>query len=315
MTMAAMASRQQSAEASAPSPWTERGPGAARDRLPLLEDTMGEVARALTEGLASLSASPGEVVFGGLHVEKTETLLDRRGPGAVLAIAHASAWTTPIAIHFDRTLVSTVVEAFFGGAGEEVQVPESPHLSAIETGIAEVICEQVLAAMKAGFAQLLPTSFSLEPFRAKPDPTPLGKPATTMLVATLVLRGIGEPAGLDVVIPGPALDLLKDRLTASPRLEDAPRDPEWSDRLEAEIARTTMHLQAVIAVPPMNLRDLAELRTGHILALPAGSKGNIGLTCGGDPLFRCELGQSAGFYTVRIEEALEGAASPSRKDG
>lgn len=275
---------------------------------------MTEVARALTEGLGNLSASPAEVVFAGLRASSVETLLGKRGPVTVLAIAQASAWNTPVGIYFDRALVSAVVEAFFGGVGEEAQAPEPTHLSPIETRIAEVIAEQAIKAMSAGFADVLPTSFSLEPLRAEPDASPLGKPGTAVLVAALVLRGIGRQSELDIAIPRAALEAFKDRLTAAPRVEDAASDPEWSDRFEAEISRTNMRLQAIIAVPTMNLRDLADLRRGHVLALPAGAKANVGLSCAGDPLFRCELGQSAGFYTVRIEEVLEGLASPSRKD-
>lgn len=292
--------------------WFKPAAPAEVDRLPLFEDAMGGVARALGEGLASLSASPGEVSYRGVRADKVDVLL---GPGkpAVLAIAQASAWNTPIGLRFGQGFISAVVEAFFGGAGDDAPIPERDVLSPIESRIADVIAEQAVDALTAGFADVLPSHFALEPIRPKPDPGLLGKPGLPVLVATLVLSGPGRPAELDIVIPQAALLVFRDRLVSGPEATRSGPDPDWSERLEAEVSRATMQLRAHVELPAMRLGDIAGLRTGRVLGLPAGARSNVALSCGPDQLFRCELGQSAGFYTVRIEEPLADAGSPSRK--
>ena len=300
--MTAPALRDGSGRASAPS-WLERRVGTDFERLPLLADAMTNVARCLADGLASLSASPGEVTYKGLRTRK----LDVQGPGGrgtVLALAQAPGWSTSIGVQFDHRFISAVVEACFGGAGEDAQLAPRDGLSPIESSIAEAITEQVAQAMTAGFATVLPTEIILEPIRPKPDATLLGKPGLPILAATLVLHGIGQPAELDILIPQAALRPFRDRLAGGQDGADPVPDHQWSERLEVEVGRATMQVEASIGLPSMTLGDVARFRAGQVLSLPTGARDKVSLRCGGDELFRCELGQSAGFYTVRIEDCV-----------
>ena len=307
--------RETSAFPVGPRRWFDKGAGTELDRFPLLGDAMVKVARALTEGFGGLSTAACEASFKGVAGSRVETLPSRRGRAAVLAIVQAPGWNTSIGVHFDQAFVSTVVEAFFGGAGEDDEMPERDWLSAVESSIANVVAEQVAEAMTAGFAEILPSSFEPEPIRPKPDPRRLGKPAVPVVIATLVLHTMGRMAELDVVIPHAALNAFGDRLTRKAETSRPARDTEWSERLETEVSRTTMRLQASIDLPGMTLRALAELRTGQVLVLPPAAGSKVRLRCGRDELFNCELGQSVGFYTVRVDEPAAAAASSSRKDG
>ena len=65
-----------------------------------------------------------------------------------------------------------------------------------------------------------------------------------------------------------------------------------------------MALSAVVALDAMTLGAIAALRVGQVLALPRDAAADVKLICGGKPLFRCDLGQAAGFMTVRIGPPL-----------
>lgn len=302
MTVTAPALRDETGRASSPS-WLEKRVGTDFERLPLLADAMIDVARCLADGLASLSATPAEVTYTGLRTRK----LDAQGfggRGTVFALAEAPGWSTPIGLQFDHRFISAVVEACFGGGGDDAQPADRDGLSPIETSIAEAITEQVAQAITAGFAAVLPTEVVLEPIRPKPDLTLLGKPGVPILAATLVLHGIGQPAELQILIPQAALRPFRDRLAGGPDETDPVPDHQWSERLEAEVGRATMQVEASIGLPSMTLGDIARLHAGQLLALPTGARNKVLLRCGTDELFRCELGQSAGFYTVRIEDCV-----------
>lgn len=302
MTVTATALRDETGRATSPS-WLEKRVGTDFERLPLLADAMTDVARCLADGLASLSAAPGEVTYKGLRTRK----LDTQGPGGrgtVFALADAPGWSTPIGLQFDHRFISVVVEACFGGGGDDPQLTNRDSLSPIESSIAEAITEQVAQAITAGFATVLPTEVVLEPIRPKPDLTLLGKPGVPILAATLVLHGIGQPAELEILIPQAALRPFRDRLAGGLDETDPVPDHQWSERLEAEVGRATMQVEASIGLPSMTLGDIARLQVGQVLALPTGARSKVFLGCGADELFRCELGQSAGFYTVRIEDCV-----------
>ena len=56
-----------------------------------------------------------------------------------------------------------------------------------------------------------------------------------------------------------------------------------------------------------NLRGLTALKVGQVVALPRDAAHDVRLVCEGRELFRCDLGQSGGHYTVRIDEPVPAA--------
>ena len=104
------------------------------------------------------------------------------------------------------------------------------------------------------------------------------------------------------MIPAAALEAFAERwVGAAGRPDDGP-DPHWTEQLEAEVGRAAMTCGPASTWPPMSLGDIAGLRAGQVLACRPAPASNVRLSCGGETLFRCDLGQSAGLYTVRVEE-------------
>ena len=301
----------------APSPsqrWFDNGSVSRLERLPLFGDGMVEVARALTANINTLAATPTEVVFRGVQSAKVEDLIGRRQKGAVFVLAQATGWNTPVALQFDVSVISVMIEVLFGGGENTVEIPNRTVLSPIERRVAELVVRQTADALSAGFADILPSPFAAEPLKDKPDPTLLGKPAAPVLVATLVLRAIGTQAEIDVAVPQLALDAFSDRLSSGPARAGSGTDSGWSEKLGVEVSRARMTLTATLELAEMTLKSVAELRPGQILACPADVGSDVRLSCGNGDLFRCDLGQSNGFYTLRIGDPLGTAQAAPRKD-
>lgn len=293
--------------------WLDEGASSRLDRLPRLNDALVDVARAMTENFSAMMPSPAEVMFHALETSRVDRLLDRRGGRPVFAIAQAPDWHTPMALQFDQLFVAVVVHGLFGGAEDDFEFPERSSLTGLEQRIAGLIAEQVVDGLAKGFAEAMPTAFLLEPIKPKPDTAPLGKGPAPVLVATFVLHAVGQPVELDVIIPQAALDPFTDVLAQS--AEKAPTlDPSWSEKLEAEISRAGMTLNARLALPPMTLGEIASLQPGQIVEFGGGSANAVKLACGGTDLFRCDLGQSGGCYSLKIAEALEPLDPSSHKD-
>ena len=301
--------------ASAPSQrWFDNGSVSRLERLPLFGDGMVEVARSLTANINALAATPIEVIFRGVQSAKTEDLIGRRQKGAVFVLAQAAGWNTPIALQFDQAVVSIMIETLFGGGENVVEFPNRPVLSPIERRVAELVVSQTSDALSTGFADILPSGFVAEPLKDKPDPTLLGKPAAPVLVATLVLRAIGTQAEIDVAVPQLALDAFSERLSIGPARAGAGTDSGWSEKLGVEVSRARMTLTATMELAEMTLKTVAELRPGQILACPADVGSDVRLSCGSGDLFRCDLGQSNGFYTLRVGDSLGTAPTAPRND-
>ncbi|RYC30807.1 hypothetical protein D3273_16565 [Lichenibacterium minor] len=291
----------------APRRWFDRAAPSLGARMPLFGEAMSLVAAAWTDGFGALTAAPAAFAFSGLAEARVASLPLRRGREPVFAVLDAPGWGTEIALQFDRAFVSAVVEALFGGDdGDEEGAPTGP-LTAVERRIAEVIAVQATDALKAGFADVLPSSFVFERVQQKPDLAFLGRPNAAVVVATLTLRALGRTAEIDLVAARAALDGFAERLAVLPADEPENTDPRWSERLEGQVSRAPMTLSALVELDRMTLGALAALKVGQVVTLPRDAAQDVRLVCEGRDLFRCDLGQSGGHYTVRIDEPVPAA--------
>jgi flagellar motor switch protein FliM len=284
--------------------WFQKDGGSPLDRMPAFGEAMAKVAKAWTESFGALAASPGEIKLESLQICKVEEITARQGVASVLAVLQVPGWNTAIGVNFDRMFVATMVEALFGGGGDDIDTGETSPLSQVDMRIADVVVKQVAEALTAGFARLLPSPFDVDRIQVKLDLSFLGKPPTNIVVATLVLATLGSPVQIDVLIPLAALIVFADQLADTSEAAQIYEDPRWTQRLENEVGRAFMTLHACIDMDPITLGAIVGFRQGQVLPLPLGAGKKVRLTCGDDDLFRCDLGQSAGFYTLRIEEAI-----------
>ena len=302
--MSDTATAERRASTKRPDRWFEKPGGSPADRIPAFREALADVARAWQTRFVGLAAAEGEISFSDVAVCKVDDIPSRRGPGAVLAMLKAPGWNTRVGITFDRVFVTTMVEALFGGGGEDLEASATTPLSPVDLQIADVVVRQVSEALALGFAKCLPSPFVPEGLQAKFDASFLGKPQAAVVVGTLSLSTLGNAVELDLLVPLAAMMVFAEELAAP--VEDGPNyeDPRWTQRLETEISRADMRLEACVDLAPMPLGAIATLAVGQLIELPKGATGKIRLQCQGDDLFRCDLGQSAGFYTVRVEEVV-----------
>lgn len=292
--------------------WFDSEPPSLADRIPLFAEAMAKVAAAWTDGFGTLTATPATFVAGELTQARVAGLPPRRGRDPVFAVLDAPGWGTSVGLQFDRGFIANVVEALFGGGdAEPAEAAEasSGPLTALERRIAEVVAVQASEALGVGFADGLPSAFRFDRVQLKPDLAFLGRPNASVMVASLTLKTLGRTADIDVLVSRAALDGFVDRLAVLPADEPENSDPRWSERLEGQVSRAPMALSAVVALDTMTLGALAGLELGQVLLLPRDAAADVRLVCEGRELFRCDLGQSTGHFTVRIGEEMGGAAA------
>lgn len=304
------------ASAGPPGPlWFDRGTPSRLDRMPVFGEAMAAAAVAWTRALAALAGAPAIFTFLGLDDCKVANLQDRRGPDPVFAVLDVPGWSTAVGLQFDRAFVSVVVETLFGGGDDEgAERPVGP-LSAVEARIAEVVAAQAADALRAGFAEMLPSAFLFDRIQPKPDLVFLGRPNAAVIVATVGLKAAGQTVTIDLIVPRTALDAFAEALAVLPADEPSGSDPRWSEQLGGELARAPMSVAAVVELPVMTLGDIARLAVGQVLALPREAANQVRLICGGRDLFRCDFGQSGGHHTVRIGEAAPGLDDVGARQG
>ncbi len=125
-----------------------------------------------------------------------------------------------------------------------------------------MVAVQASDALRAGFADVLPSSFPFERVQPKPDLAVLGRPNAAVVVARLTLKTLGRTADIDLLVARAALDGFAERLAVLPADEPENADPRWSERLEGQVSRAPMALSAVVELDRMTLGALAALKVG-----------------------------------------------------
>ena len=285
------------------------------DKMPLFGEALAAAALAWSESLAALSGAKPHLQLRGPR--------RHQGGGPAAASRRRSGLRRPRRaglVDPGRAPVQTALscppssEALFGGADEELAPgkPEGP-LSAVETRIAEVVAGQAAEAsagrLRRRATDRLPISEGAK--QARPPLPRAAECGRGCRIATARRLWVNR-FGIDLLVPRAALDVFAERLAVLPADEPPCPDPRWCEQLEGEVSRALMSLAAVIEMQPMTLGSIAKLQPGAVLPLPRNAATNVRLLCEGKDLFRCDLGQSSGLYTVRVEEPT--AELPSRKD-
>lgn len=283
----------------------------ALDRAPAIVEALAGAAESWATSFTQLSGTPVEMRCKGLRLVPVADVLRDRGDAPTCAVLRAPEWNAEIGLVVERSLVGMLVEALFGGDGES-NGPASTVLSPIEAQIVQLFGQQVADALQTGLAPSLRLELRFDRLLAKPDFGPLGKGEHPVGVATLSVSALGGTGGVDVLLPPALLESLSEGLADESTEQPAEHDPRWSRQLGDEVGRSMARLRATIDLPPMSLRTILQLEPGQVLALPTASGSKVKLNCGPNELFRCELGQHAGQYTVRVEDVLAVAFETDR---
>ena len=283
--------------------WLNQSPSGSLETMPGLRTALAAVGEAWSASFATLSSLPTEIGFTSLETARAAESQERR-PGALLAVVEAAGWDATCALRFDRLFVAAAIEALFGGeeGSEEPGLDQPP--SPLELRIVESIAVQATEALTAAFGASAPTTFTVDRLLTKADLGFLGNPGDLLAVATFDLKALGRTVQCDLLIPHAVLTPLAASFTGLPSRDTRPHDASWSDKLGFEIGLAQLPLQALIEGPSMSLGAVAALHPGQVLALSAGAGQQVLLHCAGSPLFRCDLGQADGFYTLRVQDAL-----------
>ena len=283
-------------------------PGASfsnADGSPLFKEVMDRVAEACMPNFDKL-AGEGMSVTCTVDAVRQETASDIVAPreGVTTAFFEIPAIDARLAICLDDYFLQLFVELMCGGTCAE-PLSEVPRPgTSIDRQFARVACSMLNTVLAKECASFGLGGMTFGQIQAKPDAAALGKRTAKVTVVTFSIECLGRDASFHVVLPQTVVDRFK--RDALPAAKETPVrvDPEWSGRLHAEISRTSVSLDAFLEADKLTLRQVASLKVGQILTRPKTAPSRCELRCDDKPLFRCELGQADGRYSLRIEEGL-----------
>lgn len=274
-------------------------------RYPQLQTVFERMVLAAAENLREVCAQPPQLDFSDLTTEALGPLLDRAAGNAVAAIFSVPEWNARTLFLVDRAFVYTIAELLFGGDGTEPPFEEERRFSQIEKNIAKAVLVAASKALQTCLAPVVKLTFALERIETNLAFAMIDGRDSPAVVASFDLSALMGGGRMQIVIPQAATRAARRRMERAEDQAETATDNAWSRQMQDKIESTEVTLRAILEEMPMTLSEVAKLRVGQVLPLESSVNGRIVLECNQQPLFRCEVGQTAGAYTLRVDEVLE----------
>jgi flagellar motor switch protein FliM len=260
-----------------------------------------EAAAALTDDLKLLSAVPPRVQLKGLKADMAQAAFLPHAGRSAIGVVNAAAWNGHCYLSADRDAAFMIVDLLLGGEGAPpAAVPDRP-LSKIETRVAGVFFTSFAKALAAAFAPIAETTFEVEATWAEPDFDEISVGAP-MVIAGFRLEEPGRTGEILLLIPQATIDAVRKPLSLAPVQAVPGPDAGWEQSMRQEVTRANVALSAILDERAGTLGEIAALQVGQILQINATVHSRVCIEANGERLMWCQLGKSAGLYTLRVEE-------------
>ncbi len=279
-------------------------PGISIERLPMVNSVFDRMATLCVENLRVYSSTP--VTFFVNHVG-TDHLWDVMDSyeGSIAAILYSPEWDARILVGLDRRFVFALMEVLLGGEGTETTQDDERPFSNVEVHICQAIFEVACKALQGAFSDLAPSTFKVERIETRPDFTIMGRRNSLAIVAKILFQALDHGGQMFVLIPQAALNTIRPFLSRDRTSEVQNTDPKWINQLEVGLKKTEVSVCAILDTVSLSLDAISNFKVGDSINLRSSVGSPVKLISNGIPLFECELGQSDGFFTLRVDTAVQ----------
>jgi flagellar motor switch protein FliM len=281
------------------------GARVSADRIPMLKVVFELMASQCSDALRQWSSCPALFSVDTIVSDRIGDVLDGCDGSVVVGVFYVQAWDSRLLIGLDHGFVFALAEALFGGDGSETFLIEKRQLSNIELRLAEKAFDLFGGALQTSFATVCETTIKLERVEPRGDFVAIAARTAFGVKTEIKVRILGRDSSIFILIPQAALNSVRQDLARDLTAEMSLRDPRWTRQIHSEIGRTEIMVRGVIEERHFTLRDIAGLKAGQVMPLQATAKTRVKLEGNAEPLFWCNLGQTDGFYTLRIDESVD----------
>lgn len=273
-------------------------------RLPVLRAIFDEAATRFEKAIS-------ETTGADVDFQVKDVLALRVGDAKDASAAAASIFQAPelrckVAVGINVDLALMLVDLLFGSS---VSIPfehRDRGLTKVESRAVEFAITSLIDSFQAPFSKVVNVSYKLESTEQEFDWFALAGKGAAIVVCKFVLQTQGRQGEAFLAIPRIALDPYNEALSRAPNANGNFEDAAWAQNLRDQVVRASVKVSAVMEKRGLTLGDVARFHVGQLISLPFSPTSLIPLKNGARPLFNCELGQKEGFYTVRIEEKIDG---------
>jgi flagellar motor switch protein FliM len=273
-----------------------------RGRMPGMEIINERFARNVRVGLFNLIRKSPEVSIGGIKVQKYSAFLREIVVPTNFNIVSVRPLRGSGLIVCDPSIVFSVIDALFGGAGKFHTRIEGRDFSATEQRVIERLVEVITTEYKRAWHGIYPLELDYQRSEMQPQFANIATPSEIVIATTFTLE-IGDTSGsVHFCIPYSTLEPIRDVLYSSMQGDSTEPDRRWVNLLKDQIKSAEVELVAELGTAPATVEQLLALKPGDFIELDLEPM--VQAKVDGVPVFDCHYGTAEGRYAIKIDRLL-----------
>ncbi len=269
------------------------------DRVMAAAESMaGRAVPLIAEALAPRLSFVPDIEVEAIDLVRFSEAMPGEKSFDMVLVAPSTISPDALTLFCDVETTSILVQAAFGGDRDVAPYRLQRALSPIERQLLAGLFDAAARALNGSGSRGLEIRLPLGEAQTAADAAktpPRDGPAARMTFR-LALGGLS--GRLTAIVP--------QRVLVERRSDDGGASAShWRSRLNDEVMRSTVRLEATIALPKVSLGEVAGWQVGHTIEFPANAHADTRLSARRKPLFNCEFGRLGNHFTVRVNEPFD----------
>ena len=273
-----------------------------RGRMPTMEIINERFARNIRVGLFNFIRKNPEVSIGGVKVQKYSAFLREIVVPTNFNIVSVKPLRGSGLIVCDPTLVFSVIDALFGGAGKYPSRIEGRDFSPTEMRVISRLLDVICAEFKKAWHGIYPLELEYQRSEMQPQFANIASPSEIVVTTSFTVE-LGDTTGtVHFCIPYSTLEPIRDVLYSSMQGDSNEPDRRWVNLLKTQIQSAEVQLVAELARAPSTVEQLLAMKPGDFIELDLDPA--IQATVDGVPILDCHYGTANGRYALKIDRLI-----------
>lgn len=268
-----------------------------RGRMPTLEMVNERFARFIRISLFNFLRRSAEIFISGIQVQKFSEYIQGLLVPTNLTIVRFNPLRGKALIVIDPRLVFTVVDNFFGGAGQFYNQTEGREFTATEMRVVRIIIDMIFKDLKEAWKPVMELDFEYVGAEINPRFANIIGPGEIIVISTIHVELEGGGGDVNIAMPYAMLEPIRELLDAISS-DSGEVDGSWQASLRGEVLRAKVNVNSLLAEKNMTIRDVMRLKTGDVI--PIDMPETVILKAEGIPVFEGKVGISDGNYAIQI---------------
>ena len=215
-------------------------------------------------------------------------------------------------LHMDASMVSHLVETFFGGGSNESGREAGTFFTAGEVSVANLFSKALISIVDEVWQPLM--HIESEHVHTHPDSDAIEnvEASDAVVVSDFTVTIAGREESLSIVWPLATVAPLVPVFDGQKRERDPAEDARWARAIRARITDSTISISSRVGRTRMPLGDVAELKPGAVIDISNPQRGTV--FAKSVPVLEGRFGVHDGRYAIEAGRWLEpkAAAAESR---